>query len=452
MSQVDHYSIKCKLGKGAYATVKKAIDTRTNEEVALKIFKKSQDSRLNSTLLARLDKESALQQRLCHDNIVRLYDTAPTAVYRSKKRSSYHCMYLAMELCPKGELYYYLLPATPFPASAALPLFLQLLSGLSHSHSLGVAHRDLKPSNLLLTSSFSLKLADFGFAANTLDDEGRPIKVTGIAGSRAYAAPEVYVDAPYDGLKADVFSLGVILYNICFQARPFAYAALTDSHYNQFVNRNEEFWSEKSASKGPIDVQLIDLLNSLMTFNPSKRPNVDDIRAHPWISSANICTLSLAEVLSSQYEEAQRVLVIKREEALRKKSGLLANSQNRFKSLLNGSSTLSGSIGSEGKTLPPSEHTPFPCISLCTSLSADEVMYSLRYLASVEEWNMTEDPDKYLFRLETEEANGSAVVWQVSLWDWEGVVRVDCRRTEGCYFEFYAEVEKLKMELTGAEI
>jgi hypothetical protein len=79
-------------------------------------------------------------------------------------------------------------------------------------------------------------------------------------------------------------------------------------------------------------------------------------------------------------------------------------------------------------------------------------MYSLRYLASIEEWKVTEDPGRYVFRLETEEANGSAVVWQVSLWDWEGVVRVDCRRVEGCYFEFYAEVEKLKMELAGAEI
>jgi serine/threonine protein kinase len=361
-------------------------------------------------------------------------------------------MYLAMELCPKGELYYFLLPSTPFPSSAALPLFLQLLSALAHSHSLGVAHRDLKPSNLLLTSSFSLKLADFGFAANTLDDEGRPIKVTGLAGSQAYAAPEVYANAPYDGLKADVFSLGVILYNICFQTRPFAYASLTDSHYNQFVNRNEEFWHGKAASKGPIDTQLIDLLNSLMMLDPTKRPNVEDIKAHPWISGANICALSLAEVLSSQFEEAQRVLAAKREEALRRKSGLLAGSQNRFKSSLNDSSTLSGSIGGEGKTLPPSEHTPFPCVSVCTSLSADEVMYSLRYLASIEEWKVTEDPGRYVFRLETEEANGSAVVWQVSLWDWEGVVRVDCRRVEGCYFEFYAEVEKLKMELAGAEI
>jgi len=451
MSQVDHYSIKSTLGKGTYATVKKALDSHSHEEVALKLFKKGTDPRLNSSLLAMLEKESALQQRLSHENIVRLHDTAAAAQYRSKKGGGYQCMYLAMELCEKGELYYLLLPEGPFPGAAVLPLFLQLLSALAHAHSLGVSHRDLKPSNLLLTSSFTLKLADFGFAANTLDDENRPVKVTGLAGSRAYAAPEVYLTAPYDGSKADIFSLGVILYNVCFQARPFPSASLTDSHYSQFVHRNEEFWTCRSAAKGPIDPQLVNLLNGLMASDPKKRPNVEEIRLHPWVSGTNLGSVSLSEVLSSRFAEAQRLLEVKKAEASRHKSSQVTGSQNRFRGDLNSSSTLSGSIGGENRTLPISEPDPSSCLSLCTSLSADEVAYCLRYLASEEEWSITEDPEKYAFRVETEEANGSGLAWQVSLRDWEGVVRADCRRVAGCYFEFYAEVKKLKQELTRAE-
>lgn len=451
MSQVDHYSIKCTLGKGTYATVKKALDSHSNEEVALKLFRKGTDSRFNSALLAMMEKESALQQRLSHENIVRLHDTAAAALYRSKKGGGYQCMYLAMELCEKGELYYLLLPDAVFPWAAVLPLFLQLLSALTHAHSLGVSHRDLKPSNLLLTSSFSLKLADFGFAANTLDDENRPVKVTGLAGSKAYAAPEVYLNAPYDGLKADIFSLGVILYNICFQARPFACASLTDSLYSQFVSRNEEFWSDKQAAKRPIDPQLVSLLNCLMAFDPSKRPNVEEIRVHPWVSGGNLGAIVLSEVLANRFADAQRQLEARKEEALRRKSRQLAGSQNRFRGDLSSSSTLSGSIGGENRTLPASEPFTQACLSLCTNLNADEVAYSVRYLASIEEWSLTEDPAQYAFTVETEEANGSALAWQVSLRDWDGVVRADCRRLAGCYFEFYAEVEKLKQELAKAE-
>ena len=92
-----------------------------------------------------------------------------------------------------------------------------MLDSIEYIHSLGVVHRDLKPENLLLDQKYNLKLIDFGLS--NIYSEGELLKTA--CGSPCYAAPEMLQGKKYDGLQVDTWSIGIILYAMCFGYLPF---------------------------------------------------------------------------------------------------------------------------------------------------------------------------------------------------------------------------------------
>lgn len=141
---------------------------------------------------------------------------------------------------------------------------------------MGVAHLDLKLENVLVSSNYSLKLCDFGFYEETSH------KINKNRGTHGYRAPETYLQSNegYDGVKADFFSLGVILFIMLFGVPPFNQATKDDNLYRLFYRGSQSykyflrlhFATKQQFQEGKIDADLVELLFSLLDENPEMRP------------------------------------------------------------------------------------------------------------------------------------------------------------------------------------
>jgi serine/threonine protein kinase len=189
-----------------------------------------------------------------------------------------------MEYCPNGDLFDLIKRTGKMNEKLAKYLFLQLLNGVEFLHSkAGVAHLDLKLENILVGNNYQVKLCDFGFFQEISK------KVTKNMGTHGYRAPETYIESNdgFSGDKADIFSLGVILFIMIFGVPPFSMATKDDPLYRLFYrgpNNYKYFFRMHHATKqlyqsSDLDLDLIELLISLLDENPDKRPStVTDIR------------------------------------------------------------------------------------------------------------------------------------------------------------------------------
>ena len=200
---VGPYLVDRTLGSGTTGKVRLAIHQDTGEKVAIKIIRKSAFE-VKPNLEMKVHREISLMKIVSHPNILKLID-----VYESERH-----LYVVLEYAEHGELFDYLVMKRNLEEQQAFEFFRQIVLAIEYLHVHGICHRDLKPENILLDGQNRIKIADFGFA--------RWVK-RGIAetscGSPHYAAPEVIRGTPYDGRKADIWSLGIILYAllaVCF--------------------------------------------------------------------------------------------------------------------------------------------------------------------------------------------------------------------------------------------
>ena len=113
-----------------------------------------------------------------------------------------------MEHCSNGELFDYITSKNRLKEEEACRLFQQLISGVEYLGELGIAHRDIKPENLLLDDYKNVKIVDFGLSNTFKQGE----KLSTACGSPCYAAPELVKGLEYIGIKADIWSCGVVLF------------------------------------------------------------------------------------------------------------------------------------------------------------------------------------------------------------------------------------------------
>lgn len=164
--------------------------------------------------------------------------------------------------------------------------FRQLIEALDHCHSKGFAHRDIKPENLLFDENFNILLADFGFSTLMSGKDGSG-KLRTILGTDNYMAPEIHSKAPYIGSSVDLFAAGIILFIFYTGHPPFNHAKATDSYYNLIcMNNHEKFWAFH-ARKKPNGINFfskdfMNLINAMLAFDPTQRPSIAEIKAHPW--------------------------------------------------------------------------------------------------------------------------------------------------------------------------
>lgn len=177
--------------------------------------------------------------------------------------------YLVLEYVQGGELFDYVSSRGKLPEHEAVRLFRQMIAGLSYCHRLGICHRDLKPENILLDKDLNIKLADFGMA--TLQANGQMLRTS--CGSPHYASPEIISGYKYSGAKADIWSVGVILYAMLAGTLPFDCGGDMDALMRSIRKGryNLQPWFTPEAS---------DLIRRILVVNPNERISMDEIWEH----------------------------------------------------------------------------------------------------------------------------------------------------------------------------
>lgn len=254
------------LGHGAFSRVYKGIDLITKKKVAIKCidcvdFKKS--------TLNKLSKEIEICKNLHHPNIVNTLD-----VY---KDTDCDYIYIIMECCA-FDLNHYLTKIrknTPISEERAKNYFKQLAEAFKYLRDRNIVHRDLKPHNLLLTENARyIKIADFGFARSLHRND----LAQTLCGSPLYMAPEVLSKNDYT-IKADIWSLGVILFEILFGYHPYHEAKNTFD----LMRLLEEKDIKLRIKRSKFSDDCKNLLLGFICKNVQYRSNWIDYFSHPWI-------------------------------------------------------------------------------------------------------------------------------------------------------------------------
>ena len=153
----------------------------------------------------------------------------------------------------------------------------QLIDSIKYLHDQDIAHRDLKLENMLIDEDLNLKLVDFGLAVKSDIDN-----LTQWCGTPCYAAPEIHRQVPYNAKKADIFSLGVILFSIVVGRKPFDNATSSDYFYNLIKTNEVDAYFEFIQAKH-LSPEFKDLIVRMLSYDSSSRPSIDEIRSHPWM-------------------------------------------------------------------------------------------------------------------------------------------------------------------------
>lgn len=216
---VGRYEILGELGQGAMGMVYKAQDPKINRLVAIKTIRFSDEFEDNRAeeVKARFLKEAELAGKLSHPSIISIYDVG----------EDYDLTYMAMELLEGKDLEHFCQKDTLFPLRKVLRIISQTATALDYAHRQGVIHRDIKPANIMILKKGGIKVTDFGIAKAISSSQTR----TGIIlGTPNYMSPEQITGQPIDG-RSDIFSLGVVFFQLLTGELPFKGRTLTELFY-----------------------------------------------------------------------------------------------------------------------------------------------------------------------------------------------------------------------------
>ncbi|XP_058113804.1 CBL-interacting serine/threonine-protein kinase 21-like [Magnolia sinica] len=257
-ANIGKYQLGRTIGEGTFAKVKVAVNTETGHNVAIKIIDKQMV--IDNNLMDQVKREISTMKLLHHPNIVRIYEVIAT------KRK----IYLVMEYISGGQLTDKMSYLKRLHEDEARKCFQQLIDAVDYCHCRGVYHRDLKPENLLLDSQGNMKVSDFGLSI--LRKPGDLLSTA--CGSPSYVAPEVIANKNYDGSAADVWSCGVILFELLAGYLPFEDRNLMNLYRK--ISRAEYVWPEWFT-----EVQR-KLIFRILDPRPGTRMTVAEILENDW--------------------------------------------------------------------------------------------------------------------------------------------------------------------------
>jgi len=217
--KAGRYELQDELGRGAMGVVYKAFDPMIGRTVAVKTMKLTEEGSgmARPELVARFQTEARAAGQLVHPNIVIIYDAGETeGLY-----------FITMEYVEGRSLQWLMDQKQPFPLPRVMRIMGQVCSALEFAHQRNVVHRDVKPANIVLAADDTVKVTDFGTAK--ILQLGTTQSGT-IVGTPSYMSPEQIKGKPIDG-RADVFSLGVILYELVTGEKPFPGESITTVIY-----------------------------------------------------------------------------------------------------------------------------------------------------------------------------------------------------------------------------
>lgn len=250
ISQIGNYKIIKEIGEGAFGKAYLATHILLNINVVLKC------GLIDDPNIVR---EIYYHKQLKHKNIVSLYEVIKTENH----------LWIALEYCQGGELYYYIYEKKRLELDECRNIFFQIVLGVKYVHSLNLSHRDLKLENILLADQKRtiVKLTDFGFIRE-FNPQSRRFLST-ICGTTVYMAPELLTGQKYSGFAIDIWSMGVILYTMLNGMLPFD----DDDEMkiqHKVINTEPMFYDHV-----PIDVNQ--LISKMLLKDPNQRPSLNEI-------------------------------------------------------------------------------------------------------------------------------------------------------------------------------
>ena len=251
------------LGSGSFGKVYLVKHNLTHKEYAMKIIDKKKLKQMgynNEQIL----EELKIHSKLDHENIIHVYN-----VFENEENFN-----IIMEYAKNGNLYDVITREKGgLSEEKALGYFTQVVNAVYYLHQNNIIHRDIKPENILISENDIIKLCDFGWAKE-LNLENRNT----FCGTAEYMAPEIVTNENYD-FSVDIWSLGILLYEMIFGHSPF-----------EGKNKNSIMINIKSHEliyDKPISNECKDLIEKILENNPQKRLKIKDIIEHSFIKKYN---------------------------------------------------------------------------------------------------------------------------------------------------------------------
>lgn len=260
----DSYILKEDIANGKFGLIKKAINKKTNEEVAVKVLQKENLSEEDKVLIYSEIEVMKILDNM--QNIIHLHSTYET-------EDSY---YIVMEYCQGGSLLSYL-ESKNFNLSEAecKTILYNILTAISNMHSLGIIHRDIKIENILLKRpcdiSRGIRVTDFGFSTPLGPTETKHEPY----GTVTYAAPEVLMGHPYNS-KVDIWSIGVLAFLLLDGSLPY------NSESENLIEQIEEGEPCYHDMEMKVSKEGVDFVRTLLQKEEERRPSVDEALRHRW--------------------------------------------------------------------------------------------------------------------------------------------------------------------------
>ncbi|KAJ3428510.1 map/microtubule affinity-regulating kinase [Anaeramoeba flamelloides] len=248
------YEIYETIGIGSMSKVKFGINKKNGKKVAIKIISRVK-FKIDSQLTLLFQREKDILKKLHHKNIVKFY-----AAYQSKNN-----YYLITKYIKGWELLEVVNHTGIISEFTAYKIWLQIVRAINYCHSQNIVHRDIKPENIIINKKYQIKLIDFGIS----NFEKKNEFLSTNCGSPLYTAPEVSKGKDYKGKKADVWSLGVILYLLVCGKLPF-------NDHNRIVPNDIQYPQNLSHS-------LVSLIKKTLRYQSMKRPSCKKILKHEWM-------------------------------------------------------------------------------------------------------------------------------------------------------------------------
>jgi HEAT repeat protein/tRNA A-37 threonylcarbamoyl transferase component Bud32 len=251
-----------KIGKGAFGTVLLMEDTVVEERLILKFLNPNVAS--DEEMMKRFVHELRYSRKITHKNVIRIYDFLYI-------RGNYA---ISMEYFPSHTLGGEIVNEKPVALKRAIKFGIDIATGMAVAHQAGIVHRDLKPANVLIDNDSLLKVVDFGVAAAQTQGDTQLTKTGYVIGSPKYMAPEQILGKKVDE-RADIYSLGVILYELLTGVPP----------YSRGDHMSVMYQHVQGKARPPIDInkelplELNNLVVKCMSLDKNKRAQtMDELR------------------------------------------------------------------------------------------------------------------------------------------------------------------------------
>ena len=276
----NRYSLLSKIGSGTYGiiyTVKDILENNEKEYVA-KIYK----------VFNEVDKEIEILNivKVMHNPfIIEIINSGKGVIKRNGKifEDKKYCI---LEYASKKDLLKYIDFPGKLEERYSKVIFEKILKAVKAIHSKGIYHLDIKLENIILDEKFEPKIIDFGTAKKKIENKNGFFK--GRVGTIEYMPPQMFLlDKKYNPIKADIFSLGVVMFNLVVGFTGFLRATEYDEYYcyikENTVNSKEKYWEKVEAKHNISPSELFkELYIKMVSFDEEKRPTIDEILEDKW--------------------------------------------------------------------------------------------------------------------------------------------------------------------------